>query len=809
MLGSVLYIGATPADEDVPLLCNLSAANYRTGFLSITRGENVKNQYGYEQGLEAGIIHVSEGAAAGKIEHVERYYTTAWDVSFACSEKQARETWNEEKVLSDIVWIIRNFKPDVIITRYAIAGTSYNGQGRAAARIIEQAYQMAADTSAFTDQLKYGISEWRAKRLLYDNPSGSSNTGTPLIFNPVTGVDVNDVVLYSRQLQKTIYNKDTATPAVVAPNLTFLQGDSNYTNMMDGINISWERFGDAAMQNIRKAVDSIVTTYNFLQPSASVNGLTNVYKLLLNSNCGEVWKTYKQAALCNIIMQCSGITATATSRQAYAVAGDSLTITFTIRNNGDSKTAINWVHTSGFDTAINSTLTKGQRISFTHTIAVSPAESPEQPYWLRDAMNQDYMYNVTDQFLLGKEKNDDRYSALFLFNINNTPITTPAPVTYKTNNNLVNTNTIKNVTTILPVIVSVAPDVILTNVKPGNDVTNNAGINIVFKTNINYPQAKIKIRLVQLGFTININGKAAGTSANNELFEKDTTLDLTEGKVFGFAIPLKSLAAAAKGNISNLLGASVTLIKDSSDRKLYSSFYKVINYNYFAETGYYVRQVTKIVPDEIKTAGKAIGFIYSDADRVFLALKQMGYTVKTLTTEDFNSDSLKKYTAVIAGSNINDLSTYLGNSYDSIINYVKKGGNFIVLNQLNTVNLTQPFTITSNAQNYFAAGSKVTLNTAGAVQLFNYPNTLTVQDFTNWKSDINKFVFTAPDSTFATPLLITDKDKIATAGSLVIKNYYKGSFIFSGLSLSAQLAGGVAGAYKLLANMVAYKISTK
>lgn len=806
VLGSVLYIGATPADENIPLLSYLSnVANYRTGFLSITRGENLKNQYGYEQGLEAGIIHVSEGAAAGKIENVERYYTSAWDISFTRTEKQARESWNEEKVLSDLVWIIRNFQPDVIITRYAVADSlAYNGQGRFAASLIEQAYKLAADTTAFTDQLKYGISEWKAKRLLYDNPHSNTNIGDAFTFNPVTGIDVNDIVQHSRQLQKTIYNKDTTAAAFVIPKLTFIQGDGNYTNIMDGINTTWDRFTAGSAQHINRTVDSVIAQYNFLQPSASVKGLTNIYNKLYGITDSSAWRAYKIAAMRKILMLCSGINAIVTSNQAYAVAGDSLTLTFSIQNNGTDSAGISRIHVPGFDTAINATLLKGQRIVFTHTIAISSAESPEQPYWLRDAMKMDYMYNITEQPLVGKEQNDDRYSALFLLNINNMLVTATTPITYKTNNSLVNSNTVKNVTTILPVIVSLSPDVILTNVKPANDVIDNAAINIVFKTNINYPQAKIKIRLVQLGFTININGKAVGSSSNNELFEKDTILDLTPGQVFGFAIPLKSLAAAAKGNISNLLGASVTLIKDDNDRKLYSSFYKVISYNYLAETGYYVRQVTKIVPDEIKTAGKAVGFIYSDADRVFFAVKQMGYNVKTLDNQDFIADSLKKYTTIIAGSNIDDIQKYLGVHYDAIIDYVKNGGNFILLNQVNAINLTQPFTLISNAQSYFANNSTIALNTAAKTPLFNYPNTLTPQDFTTWKSDLNKFVFSAPDTSFITPLVITDKEKNSTTNALLIKPYYKGNFIFSGLSLSNQLAGGIPGAYKLLANMIAY-----
>jgi len=119
VLGSVLYVAAHPDDENTRLLAYLSREKmYRTGYLSITRGDGGQNLIGDEQGVELGLIRTQELLAARRIDGAEQFFTRAYDFGFSKSTAEALEIWGKEKILSDVVWVIRNFRPDVIITRF-------------------------------------------------------------------------------------------------------------------------------------------------------------------------------------------------------------------------------------------------------------------------------------------------------------------------------------------------------------------------------------------------------------------------------------------------------------------------------------------------------------------------------------------------------------------------------------------------------------------------------------------------------------------------------------------------------------------
>src|SRR5678809_472059 len=118
VLGSVLYIAAHPDDENTRLLSYLASEKlYRTGYLSLTRGDGGQNLIGDEQGIELGLIRTQELLAARKVDGAEQFFTRAYEFGFSRSAQEALNVWGEEKILSDVVWVIRQYQPDVIITR--------------------------------------------------------------------------------------------------------------------------------------------------------------------------------------------------------------------------------------------------------------------------------------------------------------------------------------------------------------------------------------------------------------------------------------------------------------------------------------------------------------------------------------------------------------------------------------------------------------------------------------------------------------------------------------------------------------------
>src|SRR5215475_7161186 len=109
VLGSVLYLAAHPDDENTRLLAYFSKDKmYRTGYLSLTRGDGGQNLIGDEQGIELGLIRTQELLSARRIDGAEQFFSRAYDFGFTKSPEETFTKWDREKILSDVVWVIRD-----------------------------------------------------------------------------------------------------------------------------------------------------------------------------------------------------------------------------------------------------------------------------------------------------------------------------------------------------------------------------------------------------------------------------------------------------------------------------------------------------------------------------------------------------------------------------------------------------------------------------------------------------------------------------------------------------------------------------
>src|ERR1700751_3689850 len=160
VLGSVLYIAAHPDDENTRLLTYFSNDGlYRTGYLSLTRGDGGQNLIGDEQGIELGLIRTQELLSARRIDGAEQFFSRAFDFGFSKGPEETFTKWDKEKILSDVVWVIRKFQPDIIITRFPTTGEGGHGHHTASAILAGEAFAQAGDATKFPEQLKY-VGTW-------------------------------------------------------------------------------------------------------------------------------------------------------------------------------------------------------------------------------------------------------------------------------------------------------------------------------------------------------------------------------------------------------------------------------------------------------------------------------------------------------------------------------------------------------------------------------------------------------------------------------------------------------------------------
>ena len=211
VVGSVLYIAAHPDDENTRLLTYLSKEKkLRTGYLSITRGDGGQNLVGKEQAELLGLIRTQELLAARRVDGAEQFFTRANDFGYSKNPEETFQFWKKDTILSDMVWIIRNFRPDVIICRFPTTGEGGHGHHTASALLAVEAYSAAADPTRFEWQLKF-TEPWQVKSVFWNTFNfGTTNTTSPDQikidvggFNTLLGKSYGEIAAESRSMHKS------------------------------------------------------------------------------------------------------------------------------------------------------------------------------------------------------------------------------------------------------------------------------------------------------------------------------------------------------------------------------------------------------------------------------------------------------------------------------------------------------------------------------------------------------------------------------------------------------------------------------
>jgi LmbE family N-acetylglucosaminyl deacetylase len=337
VLGSVLYIAAHPDDENTRLIAYLSKDKlYRTGYLSLTRGDGGQNLIGDEQGIELGLIRTQELLAARRIDGGEQFFTRAFDFGYSKSPEETFTKWDKEKILSDVVWVIRKFQPEIIINRFPVTGEGGHGHHTASGILANEAFTAAADPNRFPEQLKY-VSVWQAKRVMWNtfNFGGTNTTREDQFkidvggYNPLLGKSYGEIAAESRSQHKS---QGFGVPASRGEALEYFKatnGDMPVTDLMDGIDATWNKIPGGS--KISAMIDSLTASFDFLHPEKSVKGLVLLYNVLINLPNG-IWQLKKIEETKELIQQCSGLFIDATTSEQFAVKTDSIRINFSFNN---------------------------------------------------------------------------------------------------------------------------------------------------------------------------------------------------------------------------------------------------------------------------------------------------------------------------------------------------------------------------------------------------------------------------------------------------------------------------------------------
>ena len=787
VLGSVLYVAAHPDDENTRLIAYLSKDRlYRTGYLSITRGDGGQNLIGDEQGIDLGLIRTQELLAARRIDGGEQFFTRAFDFGYSKNPEETFTKWDKEKILSDVVWVIRKFQPDIIITRFPTTGEGGHGHHTASAILANEAFAAAADPTRFVDQLKY-VQPWQVKRVLWNTFNfGGNNTQSDTQYkldvggyNPLLGKSYGEIAAESRSQHKSQGFGVPAGRGEAIEFFTATKGDQPKNDLLEGIDVSWKKVNGG--EAIEKMVNDISSSFDFLHPENSVKGLVQLYKAL-NAMPAGYWRNKKLDETRQLIEQCSGLWIDVFTSEQFAVQTDSIRFNFQFNNRLGVNATIKGFVVDGFDSLMGQPLARNRNINFAKTVFVPSSKPITQPYWLETKMEPGY-FNVNDQTKIGIPDIQPSYVLTVKMNIEGEDFNFSRAVKYKF------TDPVRG-ELYWPLVV--APPVLITPsedlkiIMNGNDKANGTvsikglkrnftGKMVAFSesdmkplTNFSFSTQKVRVNSKGQSLSFDFNGNAIKTSSN---------------VLFG---------------VTDTLGNN--LIKSDKHEIKYDHI-PAINYFHDADVA------LKVV--NVETYGKRIGYIVGAGDKVPEALEQMGFEVNRLNQKEISKNPLDKFDAIIVGVRAYNTLDWLPGYYDKLMKYVENGGNLIV--QYNTSNFISSVRSKIGPYDFTISRNRVTDENAAVTFLkpehpaLNFPNKINQDDFKGWIQE--RSIYDAIDTTgkFEKILAMNDPGEKPDDGSLLIAKYGRGYFTYTGLVFFRELPAGVPGAYRLLANLIALK----
>ncbi|MGK7392386.1 MAG: PIG-L family deacetylase [Candidatus Cyclobacteriaceae bacterium M2_1C_046] len=786
VLGSALYVAAHPDDENTRLIAWLAnEKKVETAYLAMTRGDGGQNLIGPEIREKLGIIRTQELLEARRIDGGRQYFTRANDFGYSKSPEETLEVWNEDKILSDVVWVIRKFRPDIIITRFPADGGGGHGHHTASAQLAHKAFKLASDPNAYPEQLKY-VKVWQPKRLYLNtgrwwNPDISADEPGVLSVNvgkysSLLGTSYTEMAARSRSMHKSQGFGATGTRGNELEYLEHRLGDQAREDIFEDIDIGWSSVG---APEIEDRINNIIKTYNPLEPSESVNSLLRLRnEISLISN--EHWKEFKINDLDKIIQDVLGLYFEATVDRPYLVPGEKYEVNLELVNRSDKFIIVDNIQwPSGAVSDSLFTITPNESTIAPKSLTLSENTDFTAPYWLKNRPEKGY-YVVNDLQKIGKPENDPELEVSVVINFGGNQLKYNIPLHYKWNDPVKGEQR-RAVAIVPPVALNFAEEIYLFPSEEGKEIRVKAkNLSSTFN-------GEVKLNLPQ-------GWQVTPASINVTFIKPQQEQEL----IFTVYPPKAQTSVVAE------------LVATSNGEK-YNSEVDEIAYDHIPIQTLVTKADAEFVNLDVKIAGNRVGYIEGAGDAIPATLRELGYEVDILVEEQLSPDNLDKYNAIILGIRTLNTVERIDFMMPELLEYVKRGG--VLITQYNTsfrlkTQRFAPYPLQLSRDRVTVEEAPITV-LAPRHPALNYPNKINAIDFDKWVQERGLYFPNQWDEKYIPLFAVQDPGEETTMGSLLIAPYGEGHYVYSGISWFRQLPAGVPGAIRIFANLISLGSSDK
>jgi hypothetical protein len=755
---------------------------YDSAYLSITRGDGGQNLIGPELRERLGVIRTEELLAARRIDHGKQFFSRAIDFGFSKTAEETMRIWDHDKILSDVVWVIRKFRPDVIVTRFSPEDQKTHGHHTASAILALEAFSAAGDPKRFPEQLAF-VKPWQATRLVWNTSPfffSSRNlpfdpTGLSVLeaggYNPLLGKAYTEIAAASLSMHKSQGVGSPPRRGVRKEYFKLLEGQPMGTSLFQGIDTSWSRVPNS--EPIATAIRQIISNFRPADPTASVPELLKL-RQAMSEGKDDSWIPEKKAELDGIVAACLGLHVEASATNETITPGQTAKIKLEAINRSEIPVTLQEVRCplSGDSMKINAQLPTNELVTKDVSCKIPENTAYSQPYWLRKPGTLG-TFVVDDQRLIGLPENPPELPVEITVQVNGQDLRYVLDTRYR-------------------IVDPVAGELRRSLVIAPPAFTKVANSVLVFPTNQPKP--------------ITVHVTAATGPVKGEL-----RLAVPQGwGVDPASVPIDLKGADAETEVT----FTVKPPEQNSEGTLRAivsiggrdySFERVrISYAHIGVQTLMPPAEARLVRADIRKKGDRIGYIPGAGDDVPESLEQIGYSVKMLSEADITAKNLAQFSAVVLGIRAFNTQERISNWLPELFAYVKDGG--VVIAQYNTLAELKseqlgPYPLEISRDRVTDENAEVRL-LAPNHPLMTSPNQISSTDFEGWVQERGLYFPKNWDPAWTAILSCNDPKEKPLDGGLLVAKLGKGFYVYTSYSWFRQLPAGVPGAYRLFANML-------
>jgi LmbE family N-acetylglucosaminyl deacetylase len=777
--GRVLYVAAHPDDENTRLLAYLANVRHlEVAYLAMTRGGGGQNLIGGEQGELLDVIRTEELLSARRIDGARQFFTRMRDFGYSKRADETLAKWGHDDALGDVVWVIRTFQPDIIITRFDESPPNH-GHHTASAILAREAFAAAADPRQFPDQLHDGVTVWQADRLLQN--TGRFNAQSPAggvaleigAYDPRLGLEMGELAARSRSQHKSQGFGVAADRGPVSEHFLPTAGKRPTGDLFEGLELGWQRYG-AQAAGYAQAIAQAQRTLDRDHPERAVPALIRASEEL--DKLGKVEKLHDDPrvrearhALGEVLVAAAGLYARATSSRPVAAPGGTVDVTVELVARALPVTVQRVELPGATPLTTPAAVATGHKEQLKLAVTLPAQAAPSIAYWLSQPPTPGH-YVVADPRQIGAPRQPPALEAALDVTIAGRAVRVTLPVIHAW------TDPVRGELTRPFVVVPPA------TVTPVREAVMAAGKSAPLVLRVRAGRDALAGR-VELELPSGWTAKPAGHDVTLAKTGDETTIrfDVTPGP---------GAAAGDARPVIRVGGAAWSLREDT------------IDYPHLPLQVVLRPAQVRLVPLSIRLPAGKVAYVRGSGDSIAADLTHVGFTVDELDDEALRAGDLGRYPTIILGIRAYNTRAAVRSAHDRLMAYVEHGGTLIV--QYNTLALDGPV----GPYGLELGRERITDETAAPVfldpkePLLSTPNKITTADFDGWVQERGIYFAKKWDSHYRPVLRFSDPGEGPLDGALVVAPHGKGRYIYTGLVLFRELPAGVPGAYRLFANLI-------